>query len=66
MTAKPMTPEEFKTARKSLGHTQATLADEWGKTERCVRRWENGERPIDPLAQWAIRRLLNENTATSP
>lgn len=53
-----MTPKEFKEARKRLGFTQRALASEWGmgkNGERTIRRWETGERPINPIAVWAMK-----------
>lgn len=52
-----MTPQEFKQARKALGYTQQALADEWGMGEnggRSIRRWECGQRPVSPIAAYAL------------
>ena len=45
-----MTPDEFRTARKALGYTQQSLADLLGVDARSVRRWEAGERELNPTA----------------
>ena len=58
-----MTPEQFKDARKTLCYSQQALADEWGmggNGGRTIRRWECGERPLSPVAAYAIR-LMVEN-----
>jgi len=52
-----MTPEQFKDARRSLMFSQQALADEWGMGAnggRTIRRWESGERPISPVAIYAL------------
>lgn len=56
-----MTKEEFKTARKKLGLTQGQIAKLWGMGEnggRTVRRWESGERPVNPVAAYCINLML--------
>ena len=56
-----MTPDQFRTARLSLGLTQIQLATEWGMTdngERTIRRWENGERAVSRAAAYAIRLMV--------
>tara|TARA_R110000744_G_scaffold141401_1_gene252797 strand:+ start:1827 stop:2018 length:192 start_codon:yes stop_codon:yes gene_type:complete len=56
-----MTPEEFRHARRGLMFSQQALADEWGMGEnggRTIRRWEGGERPINPVAAYAMH-LMN-------
>lgn len=53
-----MTKEQFKEARRALGYSQQALADEWGMGAnggRTVRRWEAGERPLNPVAAYAIK-----------
>ena len=57
-----MTPEQFKDARKTLCYSQQALADEWGMGSnggRTIRRWEAGERPLSPIASYAIRLMLD-------
>jgi DNA (cytosine-5)-methyltransferase 1 len=52
-----MTPKQFKSARRALGYSQQALADEWGmgnNGNRTIRRWESGERPLNPVAAYAI------------
>lgn len=56
-----MTPEQFKEARRSLGYSQQGLAEEWGMADgRTIRRWESGERPLNPIAVYAIS-LMQKN-----
>tara|TARA_R110000851_G_scaffold97428_1_gene211132 strand:+ start:12794 stop:12979 length:186 start_codon:yes stop_codon:yes gene_type:complete len=58
-----MTPEQFKDARKSLCYSQQALADEWGMGDyggRTIRRWEQGERPINSIAAYCIELMLGE------
>jgi len=59
-----VTPEQFKDARKTLCYSQQALADEWGMGAnggRTIRRWESGQRPLNPVAAYAIRLMLSEN-----
>ena len=56
-----MTPDQFKDARKTLCYSQQALADEWGMGAhgaRTIRRWEQGERPLNPVAAYAIKLML--------
>tara|TARA_R110002124_G_scaffold80383_4_gene212801 strand:- start:552 stop:794 length:243 start_codon:yes stop_codon:yes gene_type:complete len=56
-----MTQQEFKQARKALGYTQQALADEWDMGEnggRSIRRWECGQRPVSPIAAYALMLML--------
>lgn len=56
-----MTPEQFKTARQSINLTQRQLARMWGmgaNGERTVRRWEAGERPVNPIAAYCIALMV--------
>jgi len=58
-----MTSEQFKSARRALGYSQQALADEWGmgdNGDRTIRRWESGERPLNPVAAYAIQ-LMYDN-----
>ena len=58
-----MTPLQFKASRKTLGYSQQALADEWGMGAnggRTIRRWEQGERPVNPIAAYAIGMMLKE------
>ena len=58
-----MTSEEFKQARTALGYSQQALADEWGMGEngsRTIRRWEQNERPLNPVAAYAIQLMVDE------
>lgn len=56
-----MTKEEFKDARRALCYSQQALADEWGMGKnggRTIRRWEQGERPLNPIAAYAITLMI--------
>ena len=60
------TPAALYRARKSLGMTQAELADALRLSrngERTVRRWEKGEIPISGPAQIAVEWLLKDSGA---
>jgi transcriptional regulator with XRE-family HTH domain len=54
-----MTPEQFRTARKALGLTQAQLASEFHCATEHVNRMENGKLPIQRLHVIAIWALEN-------
>ena len=56
-----MTPAEFREAREKLGLSQSQLAAEWNMGAnggRSIRRWELGERSINPIAIYCIRLML--------
>lgn len=56
-----MTKEEFKEARLALHYSQQSLADEWRmgvNGGRTIRRWEAGDRPLNPVAAYAIKLML--------
>lgn len=58
-----MTPTQFKDARRALCYSQQALADEWGMGAnggRTIRRWESGERPLNPIAVYAIKMMLRQ------
>jgi len=42
----PMTPKQFRTARKRLGLTQRALADRLGVHVQTVKKWSAGDRRI--------------------
>jgi len=57
-----MTREQFKSARNALGLSQADLAVIWGMGEnggRTIRRWESGERPLNPVAAYCIKLMVD-------
>lgn len=59
-----MTKEQFKDMRKSLFFSQQALADEWGMGihgSRTIRRWETGERPLNPVASYALALMLERS-----
>ena len=52
-----MTADQFKEARRALGLSQSRLATVLGMGAdggRTIRRWENGERPPNPIACRAL------------
>ena len=58
-----MTPTQFKDARRALCYSQQSLADEWCMGDnggRTIRRWESGERPLNPVAAYCIRLMLED------
>ena len=60
-----MTPDQFKEARRSLCYSQQALADEWGMGTnggRTIRRWESGERPLNPVAAYTITLMLEKES----
>jgi DNA-binding transcriptional regulator YiaG len=54
----PMTAAQFARARDRLGLTQAAAGQLLGSDERTVRRWELGERKINPQAALLVTLLL--------
>lgn len=58
-----MTPAEFKRARETLCLSQNDLAEVWGMGDnggRTIRRWECGERPLNPIAAYCLQLMLGE------
>ena len=58
-----MTPADFKAAREALCLSQNDLAEVWGMGSnggRTIRRWENGERPLNPVAAYCIQLMLDK------
>jgi DNA-binding transcriptional regulator YiaG len=56
-----MTPAQFKAAREALCLSQNDLAEVWGMGDnggRTIRRWERGERPLNPVAAYCIKLML--------
>ena len=41
-----MTPEQFRQIRQELGWTQRATAEALGVTDRCIRRYEAGDRRV--------------------
>ena len=57
-----MTSAEFKEARYALGYSARSLALEWGMGEnggRTIRRWESGDTPLNPVAAYCIKLMLD-------
>jgi len=61
-----MTKKQFKDLRKSIGYSQAKLAQEMGTSIRTIMRWEGGDRPIPRYAGLALRTLLRDEKETRP
>ena len=58
-----MTPEQFRAARNTLSLSQRQLASVWGmgaNGERTIRRWEQGEVPVNPIAAYCIEMMIKE------
>jgi DNA-binding transcriptional regulator YiaG len=56
-----MTPTQFRAARKTLNLSQRDLASVWGmgqNGERTIRRWEQGDVPVNPIAAYCITLML--------
>jgi DNA-binding transcriptional regulator YiaG len=58
---KPLTAEEFRRLRRSLGLTQLELAKALGTTANTVARWEQGVHAVSPLARLALLALVQEH-----
>lgn len=59
-----MTAADFKQARSNLGLSQRQLAEVWSmgrNGERTIRRWEQGDVPVNPIAAYCIALMLGEN-----
>ncbi len=50
-------------ARKTAGLTQQALADQLGKPQSFVAKYENGERRLDVVEFLEIAKILDVNTA---
>lgn len=58
-----MTAAEFKAARNALCLSQNDLAEVWGMGDnggRTIRKWENGERPLNPIAAYCIALMVKD------
>lgn len=61
-----MTKTRFKDLRKSIGYSQAKLAQEMGISIRTITRWERGDRPIPRYAELALRTLVRDEDESRP
>ena len=50
-----MNETEFRQLRQKIGLNQTQLANEWGVTDRTIRRWEAGDAPVSPIAAYTLR-----------
>ena len=60
-----MTPQQFKQARNTLGLSAAGLAKVWGMGAnggRTVRRWEAGDVPVNPIAAYCIKIMIEKGS----
>jgi DNA-binding transcriptional regulator YiaG len=60
-----MTSTTFKLARKYLNLSQRDLALVWGmglNGERTIRRWEQGEVPVNPIAAYCIKLMQQKQS----
>lgn len=61
-----MTPAEFRAARHALDLSQRDLAGVWSmgqNGERTIRRWEQGDVPVNPIAAYCIQMMLERAAA---
>ena len=62
-----MTPTDFQALRKSMGHTQHTLAESLGMGAhgwQTISAWENGKRDIPGPVKIAMDHLANCQSST--
>ena len=58
-----MTPTQFKEARNTLGLSAAKLSALWSMGAhggRTIRRWEAGDVPVNPIAAYCIKMMVEE------
>lgn len=61
-----MTPAEFRAHRNALSLSQRDLAEVWGmgqNGERTIRRWEQGDVPVNPIAAYCIQLMRGASLA---
>ena len=59
-----MTPTQFRITRYALNLSQRQLASVWGmgqNGERTIRRWEQGDVPVNPIAAYCIALMLTRH-----
>jgi DNA-binding transcriptional regulator YiaG len=59
-----MTPTQFRITRYALNLSQRDLASVWGmgqNGERTIRRWEQGDVPVNPIAAYCIALMLTRH-----
>ena len=58
-----MTPQEFKTARQTLGLSISELSFVLDIQERTIRKWEldSDPRPVNPLAAQVMGWMISDN-----
>ena len=55
-----MTAEFIKQSRKTLGLSQAGLAERIGMSVDTIRAWEQGKRPVSKIATVLIAAIVKE------
>ena len=60
-----MTPADYKSIRKQMGLTQATLGGHLGVSRAVIANREGGVTPITPKAALAIKKLLQHHDSTA-
>ena len=55
-----MTKQEFRKLRKSIGYTQAKLAQEMDLFIRTISRYETGELAIPRVTELALRYIVDK------
>lgn len=63
MHRKALAPREIRFLRKTMGKSQAELAEELGVTSQTVARWEKGEHDISGAAEKLLRAIFLAQTA---
>lgn len=61
----PLMADEFRFLRKHLGYASTTFARRIGVAVETLSRWENGKRPVDPIADALIRVLVEVSPRSS-
>lgn len=55
-----ITADRIRSARQSLGESQAAFGERFGVNQSTVDRWETNGAPTRGTARWAIERFLDE------
>lgn len=61
-----ISPKELRFLRTEMGMTQAELAQIVKKDHQTIGRWERGDCPIDPNAEFVIRMVAAEKLNIDP
>lgn len=63
---KALSPKELRFLRKTMGKSQAELAEDLGKTSQSVARWEKGINDIPGAAEKLLRAIFLARAITEP